>query len=485
MARRLVLSTLIAALFTAAEVAAQSWVNLTPGAGPAPSARRNASAILDPIENRMVIFGGTTAGTASVLNDVWGFDLDTNSWINLTPAAGPPLPAPRLFPASVYDPFGQQMIMWSGQGPGIFFNDVWAFDLNANAWSQFTPSGGPPNIRYGVGYTFDPVARDLVTFAGFTNLGRFHDVWRFNDQSDSWTNVSPGSGPGERCLHAACYDAQGHRMIMYAGQNNSGALDDLWALDLDTDTWTQLTPAVKPSGRFFASMVYDAANHRATVFGGQTTLALVNEMWVFDLWTNKWTQLSPTGTPPTARFGSAGVYDAANDRMIVFGGNDGAVRNDVWAIRDLSDTTTGTRPPGAAGASAPSQSPQSVQSLDHDSLPPRVARTREPAHLRDSRCARAHPLRRDARRRPGNRNLGRPQRRGRVRHVGCLPLPTDRERRLAHTQDGATEVKESADPIDPSTPRRGSSLPFSEPTWVETWRTDAAPGSMTPRAGTQ
>lgn len=344
-ARSALLAGLIA-LLAAAEVAAQSWVNLTPGAGPSPSARRNASAILDPVENRMVIFGGTTAGAASVLNDVWGFDLDTNSWINLTPAAGPPVPAPRLFPASVYDPFGHQMIMWSGQGPGIFFNDVWAFDLAANSWSQFTPSGGPPNIRYGVGYTFDPVARDLVTFAGFTNLGRFRDVWRFSDQSDTWTNVSPASGPGERCLHAACYDALGHRMIMYAGQNNSGALDDLWALDLDTDTWTELTPAIKPSGRYFASMVYDAANHRATVFGGQTTLALVNEVWVFDLWTQKWTQLSPTGTPPTARFGSAGVYDAANDRMIVFGGNDGAVRNDVWAIQGLSNTVTGLRPPG-------------------------------------------------------------------------------------------------------------------------------------------
>jgi hypothetical protein len=64
--------------------------------------------------------------------------------------------------------------------------------------------GGPPNVRYGVGYTFDPVARDLVTFAGFTNQGRFDDVWRFNDQAVTWTDVSPGLGPGERCLHAAC-----------------------------------------------------------------------------------------------------------------------------------------------------------------------------------------------------------------------------------------------------------------------------------------
>ena len=333
-----------ATLFLATGAYAQTWVNLTPASGAMPSARRNASAIYDPVQNRMVIFAGTPSGTASVLNDVWGFDLDTNSWINLTPAPGPPAPAPRLFPASIYNPVGHQMITWSGQAQGVFFNDVWSFNLTNNSWSQFTPSGGPPNVRYGVGYTFDSQAGELVTFAGFTNLGRFHDVWRFNDQADSWTDVSPGSGPGERCLHAACYDALRHRMIMYAGQNNAGALDDLWALDLDTDTWTQFTPAVKPSGRYFASMIYDAAHHRAVVFGGQTTLSLVNQVWLFDLWTNKWTQAAPAGTPPSPRSGAAAIYDAANDRMIVFGGTDGVTRNDVWALTGLSNIVTGAPP---------------------------------------------------------------------------------------------------------------------------------------------
>ena len=339
--RRTVVLSVIAAVSVVAEARAQTWINLTPAAGPMPSARRNASAIFDPVENRVVIFAGTPSGTASVLNDVWGFDLDTNTWINLTPPAGPPAPAPRLFPASVYDPFGRQMIMWSGQAQGVFFNDVWAFNLTTNSWSQFTPTGGPPNVRYGVGYTFDPIARDLVTFAGFTNLGRFSDLWRFNDQAATWNQVAAAPGPGERCLHAACYDALRHRMIMYAGQNNAGALDDLWALDLDTNAWTQFTPAVKPSGRFFATMIYDATHHRAVVFGGQTTLSLVNQVWMFDLWTNKWTQAAPIGTPPSARAGAAGTYDGAHDRMIVFGGTDGTARNDVWALTGLSNVVTG------------------------------------------------------------------------------------------------------------------------------------------------
>lgn len=318
---------------------AQTWVELTPGAGPAPEARRNASAVYDPVDNRMVIFGGF--GT-TYLGDIWAFDLDTETWSDLTPASGS-APPRRLTPASVYDPDGHHMIMWSGQGPGVFYNDVWSFDFGTGAWSAYTPAGGPPEIRYGVGYTWDPLAADLVTFAGFTSNGRYHDVWRFNASAVTWTDASPATGPLERCLHAACYDAVGRRMIMYGGQN-SGPLDDLWALDFDTGTWTELLPSPKPAGRYFTAMVYDAANRRATMFGGQTQLSAVNEVWAFDLWTNAWTQLAPAGTAPTSRYGSAAIYDGANDRMIVFGGFDTAVRNDVWALEGLSETSTGVEP---------------------------------------------------------------------------------------------------------------------------------------------
>lgn len=47
-----------------------------------------------------------------------------------------------------------------------------------------------------------------------------------------------------------------------------------------------------------------------------------------------WTELSPSGTPPAARGGVTGVYDPTSNRMIVFGGRDasGENRNDVWVL---------------------------------------------------------------------------------------------------------------------------------------------------------
>jgi hypothetical protein len=324
---------------TAAPADAQNWVELTPAMGSAPVPRAWASAVFDAQNRRMVIFGGRNGATD--YNDIWAFDLSGNSWTDLTPGSGS-APAARRTPGSVYDPAGHRMVTWSGQAPGVFFNDAWSFDLTNNAWTLLQPAGGPPNIRYGVAATFDPVAGELVTFAGFTNMGRFHDTWRLDPALETWTDVTPGTTPLERCLHAACYDAVGGRMIMYGGQN-SGALDDIWAFDFATDTWTELTPATRPPGRYFASMVYDEANRRATVFGGHMDAGLTGEVWVFDLWTGAWTELFPAGTAPSQREGAAAVYDGIADRMVFFGGNDGGALNEVWAIENLSATATSAR----------------------------------------------------------------------------------------------------------------------------------------------
>jgi len=323
-------------------VHAQTWVNITPGSGSAPVARAWSSAVFDSQNRRIVVFGGRAAGD---FNDIWAFDLATHTWTDLTPSNGS-APAARRTPGSVYDVAAHRMVTWSGQAPGTFFNDAWSFDLTTNTWTPLAPVGGPPNIRYGVAAVYDPAAGELVTFAGFTNMGRFDDTWRLDPALQTWTDVTPVTSPLERCLHAACYDATGGRMIMYGGQN-AGARDDIWAFDLSTDTWADLTPAVRPAGRFFAAVVCDDANRRVTVFGGTTNSGMTNELWGFDLWTEAWTQLFPSGTAPSAREGAAAVYDAAADRMVFFGGNDGGFLNEVWAVEGLSNTVTSAGGPPA------------------------------------------------------------------------------------------------------------------------------------------
>jgi len=294
-----------------------------------------AAAVYDPVDHRLVVFGGRASGRE--LGDVWTFDLAARQWSELAPAAGP-TPAPRSTHNAVYDAQNHRVLIWSGRQNSTFFNDVWAFDLASDTWTELTPPEPVPNVRYGTAAVFDPVAQDLVTFAGFTDQGRFEDTWRFDAENDTWTEVTPAPNPGKRCLHAASYDVLNHRMIMYGGQRGGGALGDIWAFDLAADTWTELTPPDSPPGRFFAASAYDARSHRFLVFGGNLGADnKTSEVWVFDLSANTWEELAVSGSPPAARDGGAAAYVAAEDRVIVFGG--AAVEglfNDVWSLEDLA-----------------------------------------------------------------------------------------------------------------------------------------------------
>lgn len=316
------------AFFCAVELNAQVWQELTPDQGSSPAPRRGSSAVYDPVDHRMIIFGGRTA--PADVNDIWAFDLGTQLWTDLTPQAGSG-PGGRFESDVIYDPVGHRVIVYNGQGIFTFFNDVWSFDLTSGTWSEITTMGTQPNVRYGSGVVFDPQARDLVTFAGFTNQGRFGDTWRLDVDSGQWTEILANPSPGRRCLHTAAYDPLRHRMLSYGGQR-SGPLGDLWEFDLAQDQWNELTPANSPDGRFFPVMVYDSVFERALIFGGQTNGGRVNETWIHWSRLNFYELVQAQGTPPSARQGSAAIYIESERRMIVFGGTSGSLQNDVWSL---------------------------------------------------------------------------------------------------------------------------------------------------------
>ncbi len=77
------------------------------------------------------------------------------------------------------------------------------------------------------------------------------------------------------------------------------------------------------------------------VFGGQVP-GLVNDVWVLSdangIGTQTWTQILPSGTPPSARTSNTVVFDPGSNRMTIFGGSDsGGFLNDVWVLELAAD----------------------------------------------------------------------------------------------------------------------------------------------------
>lgn len=93
--------------------------------------------------------------------------------------------------------------------------------------------------------------------------------------------------------------------------------------------WTAISP---PSGRYGHTAVYDSLRDRMIIFGAWDG-GRRNDVWALSMSDPPvWSRLTPRGTPPTPRLSHAAIYDAAHDRMVIFGGDDRYPCNDTWAL---------------------------------------------------------------------------------------------------------------------------------------------------------
>lgn len=324
---------LLLGFFTASSGAfAQQWTSISAPGGISP--RANSSAIYIPQRHSMVLFGGTSASGRE--NDLWNLDLNTYTWSQI-PNNTADLPAPRHTQNAVYDAALDRMYVFSGQGGGLF-NDIWAFHFSDSTWHNLSANGntnGIPLQRYGGITEYDAQTGQLVTFAGFTTSGRFHDTWTYHPSSDTWTEVTQTTFPQERCLFNSTLISDRRELVIYAGQG-TGNFADIWSCNLDTYTWTNLSPTTVPQGRHFSSLVY-RGNGEVVMFGGNRFNqnqfnGARNDLWSFDLDNQSWTEWQVSGSLPDRRVGHVAVYLPQEDKMVIYGGNSstGAFLGDVW-----------------------------------------------------------------------------------------------------------------------------------------------------------
>lgn len=107
-------------------------------------------------------------------------------------------------------------------------------------------------------------------------------------------------------------------------------------------TWTQLTPTGgPPSARGGTGSAYDPATNQMIIFGGEDSLGNnLNDVWTLTLGAQQqWTQVPIAGSLPAGRLGPGASYDSVNSRLIVFGGGLGHTSpcvNDVWVLSNAN-----------------------------------------------------------------------------------------------------------------------------------------------------
>jgi hypothetical protein len=357
-----------------------TWTQLSPTGGPPPG-RIGHTAVMDSLNN-MIVFGGyeNAVGAPPLFNAVWVLsDADgsgqASNWTQLMPQGV--APAKRAVHSAVYGHVSNSMIVFGGNlSVGNCFidaNDLWVL-ANANGvggtptWTQINPAGVPPSIRDGHSAVYDEANNRMIVFGGELGCSSSNaEIWVLTNANGvggtpAWIQLSPAAGanPGPHVGHSAVYDPGSNRMIIFGGDSNTNALNDVWVLTNanglgGTPAWTQLTPSapLPPVGSSF-SAIYDSVANTMVIFGGAINPSVTNDVWVLANANGlggapAWTKLQPTGGPPIPRASHSAVFNLATHRMTVFGGNDSAAMglSDTWVLNLTPVTTQG--PPGPPG----------------------------------------------------------------------------------------------------------------------------------------
>jgi hypothetical protein len=315
-------------------------------------ARYGHTAVFDAATNKMIIFAGQHQISLPNEFDVWWSEYNPGStelhMFNVLPLGT--APTPRYGHSAVYDGVNSVMTVFgggkgTGGTPAPCLNDLWLL-RNANGvagsavWSKLTASGTAPTARFAHSAAYDPGSNTMIMFGGYDcSSTYFNDVWTLSNANGSggtstWTKLAPtGTAPSVREAASAVYDSTNNLLIIYGGDAGTSVYGDLWVLSHangqgGTPAWSQLAPTgTLPASRSGHSAIYDSANNRMTIYGGQTasgSSALLNDFWLLTTangqgGTPAWSQLFPV-TPGAFRSFHTAVYDAAQNTMLIFGG---------------------------------------------------------------------------------------------------------------------------------------------------------------------
>jgi hypothetical protein len=292
-----------------------SWSLLQP-TGATPSARRDHVLVADASGQKVYLHGGRAGD--SVLGDLWVYDVAANSWAQLAPSGESP--SVRFGHNGAFDSLNQRLLVFGGQAGTTFYSDLWAYDVASNSWIELVGNGVGPLNRYGAGGAFDPVSGSFYVSHGFTSNGRFDDTWGYN-VNGGWSDISAaGARPEERCLLRVVADPARGRLLLFGGQSNTSPyLGDLWAYNIASRGWQQIS-GPGPSPRNFYAMTLAGDGAYALLYGGNAGGSASSELWLLDLEADTWTLLPAIGPSPPSRSGHDMVWLAGRNTALSFGG---------------------------------------------------------------------------------------------------------------------------------------------------------------------
>ncbi len=251
-------------------------------------------------------------------------------------------PSARYGPAMAYISKSDKLVLFGGSAGG---DETWIYDPPTNIWTKMNPES-KPSARRRHSMAYNAQLDKIVLFGGSSGGD---ETWVYDLSTNTWTNMNPSPKPSPRQDHTIIYDSISDKIILFGGNaGGSNYLQDTWTYDLGTNTWTNKNPSAKPSARKDFGMAFDSSAEKVILFGGYDG-AYQGDTWTYDLPTNTWTNKNPT-SKPSVRWGQALAYNSHSNKTILYGGFYGVRLSDTWAYDFPTNAWTNMNPPTNPGA---------------------------------------------------------------------------------------------------------------------------------------
>lgn len=252
----------------------------------APVGCGSPSAVIDTDRQKLVLL---CSG-----NTLYEFNLQDSTWVKITPPTNSSsAPTSRRLAQAVYDPVLKKTVVYGGFDTlNTYKNDTWLWD--GTTWTEVKKNRA--DARSNAAMWFDPTLKKVVMYGGIgrpdpeNTIRRYSDMWSF-DGTNGWTQMKDITTPGERYDARVLVDPRTNKVRLYGGiridmvdekTKKQVFADDLW--EWDGAKWAKVTGTVNlPSARQSFGLGYDAYADRVVIFSGYNGLYL-SDVWMSQDW---------------------------------------------------------------------------------------------------------------------------------------------------------------------------------------------------------
>ena len=260
-------------------------------------------------------------------NSLFRYNLETENWEKLN--TNMKIEARRGHKAAVYDKF---MFVFFGYLDLKKFSEIWKLDLETLNWQLIKTSA-----EYIYGST-SQIGSNWISFGlGKTVNGYQNSIKLFYLDTEIYHNyVDSADFPTSRKNHVAwTYNGS---IYTFGGISNTGKhLNDMWRYDISTNKWFEIkTTGDIPEARELPGW-YFINGSGLILYGGRSSSSILSDLFLFEPKSSKWSLLSDSKSSAIPRYSSCISFIFFT--VIIYGGvTSNSQVHEIWIYRFDTDS---------------------------------------------------------------------------------------------------------------------------------------------------